>query len=366
MALDEAPPFWWKKNAWQAWLASPVSYVFGQAAAARMDAEPGHAVDIPVICVGNFVAGGGGKTPTVQMLVRYLQSQKMKPGILSRGHGGAITSATLVNLEQHNAHDVGDEALLHAAITKTVVSADRPKGAEVLQGEGCNIIIMDDGFQNPSLKKDYRLVVIDTKRGLGNGFPMPSGPLRVPLKRQLQHADAILMVDGYDEGYHVVRKMARAGKPVFHASSSLIGRSALKGKPVLAFAGIADPSKFFDSLEKAGAKLVDRQGYGDHHVFSEEECGDLIDRAKRQDLQLVTTTKDHVRLQGMGKAQEALAERSEAIRMQLIPENPAMLDIILKAALKSATERRLLKRKEIARNKAAIKLANKKAAAAKN
>lgn len=340
MALDEAPPWWWQKPSWQSWALSPLAALWGRAATARMEAAPSHAVPVPVICVGNFVAGGAGKTPTVELLARHLADQRMKPGILSRGHGGAITNATVVNLNHHNAHDVGDEALLHATHTPTVVSADRPRGADLLLEQGCDIIVMDDGFQNPTLHKDYNLVVIDSKRGLGNGFAIPAGPLRVPLKRQLMHADAVLIIGDHEAGYRVVRSVARAGKPVFVAGVKVIDPAAVSGKQVFAFAGIADPSKFFDTLEGLDCVMRDRQGFGDHHYYTDDECEELITRASEQKLKLVTTTKDHARLSGMGKAQNKLAKAVITLPISLVPEDPAMLSRIMRKAIENAANRK--------------------------
>ncbi len=155
MVLDEAPPFWWTKNSWQGYALSPVSYIYGRLAARRMNMSTAVKVSVPVICVGNFVVGGAGKTPTVHMLAKYARAQGFKVGILSRGHGGAITTPTVVKLDKHNAHDVGDEALLHAENSTTVISANRVAGAELLIKQDCTLILMDDGFQNPSLHKDF-------------------------------------------------------------------------------------------------------------------------------------------------------------------------------------------------------------------
>ncbi|MEL7429807.1 MAG: tetraacyldisaccharide 4'-kinase [Pseudomonadota bacterium] len=341
MALDEAPPFWWRRPGWQAIVLWPIGYLYGRAAGARLKLGSSEAVEVPVICVGNFIVGGGGKTPTVQRLCKHLKSSGWNPGVLSRGHGGAATVPTVVDYEKHNAHDVGDEALLHAENHLTVVAADRPKGADLLIEQGCNIIVMDDGFQNPSLHKDYSLVVVDSKRGLGNGFPMPAGPMRIPLRDQIGKADSVLLIGDGSAGLKVVRKVARMAKPVFHAGTRIVGKIGLKGKTVLAFAGIADPSKFFDTLEAAKVIIKDRQVFGDHHLFSDEECGDLIDRAKRNELELVTTAKDHARLLRMGRAQTDLAKLCKVINIELVPEDPAMMARIEAVALRRFEDRKL-------------------------
>ncbi len=340
MALDEAPPFWWKKNSWQGYVLSPISYIYGRIAAKRMDVEASARVEVPIICVGNFVVGGAGKTPTVHMLAKFARTQGFKVGILSRGHGGAITTPTVVKLEKHNAHDVGDEALLHAENSTTVISTNRVAGAELLLKQDCTIILMDDGFQNPALHKDFNLVVVDAKRGLGNGFAMPGGPMRVPFKHQLLHTDAVFITGKGNASDQVIRKTARAGKPTFHSRIEVIGRTKYKGQKALAFAGIADPSKFFDTLEDIGVELKARQSFGDHHVFTEEECGDLIDRSKSQQLQLFTTEKDAARLKGMGEAQDKVRELSEVVRIALKPEDPAMQKRIFNTTVKRFNARK--------------------------
>lgn len=341
MAANEAPPFWWKDLAWQSFLLWPVSYVYGRLAERRMVQEHSYAANVPVICVGNFIAGGAGKTPTTEIIAKYARKKGYRPGILTRGHGGAITATTIVNPERHNAHDVGDEALLHAAHNMTVVSADRPTGAKLLEEQGCDVIIMDDGFQNPSLYKDYRLVVVDAKRGLGNGFTIPAGPMRMPLKAQLMHADAILITGKGKKGNKAIRQAARAGKPVFTSSLRVIGKTKFKKMNVFAFAGIADSSKFFDTLAEIGANVSDSAEFGDHHVYSREDCEDILDRAKKQELTVVTTTKDHVRLQSMGEAPQRLADETIPVPVELVPEEPDMLERILSKAFESAQRRRI-------------------------
>ncbi len=344
MALDEAPPFWWEKPNWQAWLISPLGYLWGRAAAHRMASTAGESVSVPVICVGNFIVGGGGKTPTAIALAKHARKLKLIPGILSRGYGGAVTETTLVKPGEHNAHDVGDEPLLHAAHAKTVVSSDRVNGARLLIAQGCDVIIMDDGFQNPSLAKDFSLVAVDAKRGVGNGFTMPAGPMRVPLREQILHADSALVIGSGEAGDTIIRKLARSGKPVFHARMNVIGKTRWAKQEVIAFAGIADPEKFYTSLSEVGVKVIERQSFGDHHVYNEEECKELIATAKKKKLSLVTTEKDHIRLIGSGPAQTRLAKAAQAIAVELVFEDPATLDRIFEVAIRNCERRNLEKK----------------------
>ncbi len=343
MALDESPPFWWEKASWQAWMLSPIGYMWGKAAAQRMATTPSTSVDVPVICVGNFIVGGAGKTPTTAALAKHARNMRLKPGILSRGYGGGITTATIVKPDKHNANDVGDEPLLHAQQAITVVSADRASGAELLVSQGCDVIIMDDGFQNPSLQKDCCLIVVDAKRGLGNGYTMPAGPMRVPFKEQLRHVDATMIIGAGPGADQVVRRTARSGKPVFHGKLGVIGRTKWAEQNVLAFAGIADPEKFYETLTSIDANIGDRQSFGDHHHYTEEECEDLLERAERQKLQLITTAKDHVRLMRMGDIQSKLAEHTHVLSVELVPEDPKMFARILEVATEHCNRRKLSK-----------------------
>ncbi|MEM8489178.1 MAG: tetraacyldisaccharide 4'-kinase [Bacteroidota bacterium] len=345
MALDEAPPFWWENPSWQAWLLSPLSFIYGRAAAKRMNFAASSSVNIPVICVGNFITGGAGKTPTVEMLSRFARAQGLRPGVLTRGYGGAITAPTIVKKDRHNAHDVGDEALLHASHAITAVSADRPSGAQLLVDNGCQIILMDDGFQNPSLTKDFNLVVVDAKRGLGNGFAVPAGPVRVPFRQQLMRADAVLVIGEGARGEFVIRRSSRAGKPVIQATVK--PKNTLPKKKFLAYAGIADPTKFSDTLEKLGTDVQEIEAFGDHHFYTDEECTELLERAKASDLTLLTTSKDAARLNGMGKLPGKLLEASQVLKIELRVDDNNLINHLINTAIKNCAKRRLASQKSM-------------------
>ncbi len=339
MALQEAPPFWWQKPGWQAFLLSPFSWIYGQVSARRMEHPPSDFVSVPVICVGNFIAGGAGKTPTVLALVKCAKSMKLKPGILSRGFGGGVSVATLVEPDKHDSRDVGDEPLLLANAATTVVSVDRPAGARLLVESGCDLIIMDDGFQNPKLHKDYCLVVVDAKRGIGNGFTHPSGPLRLPVSRQLPFADTVLVIGEGNGADGVIRQVAKSAKPFELSNVKIQNIGRLKGKQLLAYAGIADPDKFFASLSSAGLEVIEQCAFGDHHHYHEDEIEELVDKAKQLNLHLVSTSKDIFRLKGLGKLSQELIEKTDEIKIELVFENPEFLRSVITSALNSVFER---------------------------
>jgi tetraacyldisaccharide 4'-kinase len=340
--VSEAPPFWWTKIGWQAVALYPASLVYGLISGSRMARAKRIPVDCPVICVGNFTAGGAGKTPTVIALARAAKSMGLKPGLLSRGYGGLIDHTTVVDPHHHNARGVGDEPLLLAREAPTVISRNRVDGARRLIAEGADLIIMDDGFQSARIAIDYALIVVDGMRGLGNGLPIPSGPVRAPLKEQVRHVTALLAVGGGNAADPFVRRMSRVGKPSYQAVVATRNAETFAGKKVMAFAGIADPGKFFRSLEAAGAEIAVTRTFPDHHYLDDFEIDTLLKDAAAQDLLLVTTAKDHVRLQGGHGKSEDLAERAKVLEVAMTFDDPAVPASIIGEALKTYRKRKLL------------------------
>ena len=203
------PPSWWysERIPSAAWGLLPVSALYGAAVQKRFrDAKP-YRCKLPVICVGNFTMGGAGKTPVALKLAALLRERGIRPGFLTRGYGGSERGPYLVNAASDGAARVGDEPLLLAEAAPTVVSRDRPAGARLLETLAVDAIIMDDGFQNPSLAKDFSLVVIDAAAGLGSGRVFPLGPLRAPLAFQAGMADAILLLGGGAGGGDIVEQI---------------------------------------------------------------------------------------------------------------------------------------------------------------
>ena len=183
----------------------------------------------------------------------------------------------LVATAAHTAREVGDEPLLLALHAPTVVSADRVSGARLLASLGVDAIVMDDGFQNPSLVKDLSLVLLDAGRGTGNGRVFPAGPLRAPLAGQIRRTDAVVVM-GEGPGGEGVRAAARAGLPILRAQLEPLRRRGLKRHRYLAFAGIADPQKFYASLAASGAEIGYTMDFPDHHWFSGVECETILAR----------------------------------------------------------------------------------------
>ena len=178
------PAFWWRSPSWMSRALAPLGSLYGAISGSRMQRK-GHRAAVPVVCVGNYSLGGAGKTPTVLALIKLLRGAGETPVVLSRGYGGRLAGPVRVDGEAHTAADVGDEPLLLSRFAPVIVSRDRVAGVDAAQAVGASVIVMDDGFQNPSLQKHISLIVVDSNRGLGNGGVFPSGPLRAPLAVQL-------------------------------------------------------------------------------------------------------------------------------------------------------------------------------------
>lgn len=339
--VSEAPPFWWEKSGWQAWALSPFSFVYGKVAGKRMRTAKRASVPVPVICIGNFTVGGAGKTPTAIAIAQAALDMGLKPGFLSRGYGGTLDVTTLVEAEHHRSQDVGDEPLLLAREAITVISRKRVEGARRLVEEGVDLIIMDDGFQSARLTLDYALVVIDTQRGIGNGHFVPGGPVRAPLDEQMRQLTGLLKVGNGKAADAIVRTAARAGKPVFVSSIRPRPQPNFAGTKVLAYAGIADPTKFYRTVEDLGGEIVARRSFPDHHHFSDEEISDLMAEADRLGVALVTTAKDAVRLKGHYGNAANLLSQTLIIDIDMVFDDPAVARGIIDTALQNCRNRKL-------------------------
>ncbi|ANW04300.1 tetraacyldisaccharide 4'-kinase [Bradyrhizobium icense] len=291
------PGFWHGPSSLNSHLLKPLGALYGAIAAQRLQRKGLHA-GIPVLCVGNYHVGGAGKTPTVLALAKLMRDLGETPVVLSRGYGGELRGPVRVDPERHTAADVGDEPLMLASHLPVVVSRKRAEGVPLARSQGATVILMDDGFQNPSIVKDASLIVIDSERGLGNGKVFPAGPLRAPLRPQLARTDALIVVGNGTAAEPVAAEIAAQGKPVLRARLKPDDAqvAALQGKRVLAFAGIGDPARFFNTLRLSGIDVVRQQAFADHHPYSQTEIEGLITEARRDGLTLVTTEKDLARL----------------------------------------------------------------------
>ncbi len=288
----QAPDFWRAGNGgWRSCVLAPLGAVYGAMTSARAERSTGWTAPVPVFCIGNVVAGGAGKTQVVLDLAQRLTVLGYHPHILLRGYGGAVAGPHPVDPVSDDAGSVGDEALLAAAAAPAWVGADRAASAKQAVEAGADILIMDDGLQNPGLAKTLSFIVIDGTYGIGNGRCIPAGPLREPLANALARADAVFRIG---DGDAVVDT---GTLPVYDAETvPAPSAPSLKDAKVIAFAGIGHPEKFFVTLERAGADIVARRAFGDHRAYTANDIETLADDAAEEGARLMTTTKDFVRL----------------------------------------------------------------------
>lgn len=315
-----SPPEFWHTGGVLPTLLAPLGWIFAAAGAVRrMTTHPWRA-PMPVLCVGNLVVGGAGKTPVALALARRLAQLGERPHLLTRGYGGRRSGPLRVKPNQHHYRDVGDEALLLATAAPTWIARDRIRGARRAARLGASVLVLDDGFQNPRLVQDLKLVVVDGGYGFGNGRVMPAGPLRELVCTGLRRADVVVVLGEDRAG--IARRLGR--KPILRGR--LVPRAdapSLTGERVVAFAGIGRPQKFFEFLTSLGAQVVSRHSFPDHHPFTERELARLAGEAERANARLVTTEKDLIRV--------PLALRRDILTLpiEVIWENEAAVDAVL-------------------------------------
>ncbi|MCD8566613.1 MAG: tetraacyldisaccharide 4'-kinase [Alphaproteobacteria bacterium] len=327
----KTPAFWYRKPESPAPLTerllAPLArlYALGHRFNQSLKPKP-YKATIPVLCVGNAVAGGSGKTPAALALMELIKEHNLAqtPYFLSRGYGGRLKGPAIVD-PLMKAEECGDEPLLLARAAPVVIAAKRPAGARFAHQHGAGLILMDDGLQNVSLSKDISFLVIDGAAGFGNEKLLPAGPLREPLHEAFTKADAFILI-GKDA--RNVTSFLPPQKPLFHAHiEALLPPEIDPAQPVIAFAGLGRPEKFYRTLEKLGLSLAGWHPFPDHHLYTKTECAMLARESLKQNAPLVTTEKDAMRLKESGMP-------LHTIPIHLRFEDPARVLDFLKEQLK--------------------------------
>jgi tetraacyldisaccharide 4'-kinase len=333
------PAFWWREAGIAARVLAPVAAAYGAVTRARLNWR-GHRVAAPVVCIGNLTVGGAGKTPAALTTARMLKSAGELPVFLTRGYGGTLAGPIEVDPARHSAAEVGDEPLLLAHAAPTIVARARLAGARTAMARGASVIVMDDGFQNPALRKDIALLVVDGRRGIGNGRVVPAGPMRAPLAAQLGHAHALVLVGMPLRAGEVTAEASKHDLPVLraHVQPDKQFIAALGRGRVLAFAGIGDPEKFFATLADAGIAVAMTRSFPDHHAYTCAQARALCEDADREGLVLVTTEKDLVRLRGRDELAE-LAAHAHALPISLAFEEEERFKSLLLERIAAARRR---------------------------
>ncbi|MFA5949930.1 MAG: tetraacyldisaccharide 4'-kinase [Hyphomicrobium sp.] len=350
MRLDE--PAWWYAGPADGGLAArllqPLARLVARIAENRFASTVPYRSRLPVICIGNFTAGGTGKTPTTELVAAYLESLGKRPVVLSRGYGGRLRGPLFVERGTHTSSDVGDEPLLLARHAPVVVARKRDDGARFIETNASDtgtfertVIVMDDGLQNPLLAKNLTIALVDARRGIGNGSVIPAGPLRANLDFQLSLVDCIVVVgestDATKPSIMSTLKHRFEG-PVLAARHAAEGSTEwLRDAPVLAYAAIADPGRFFRLLERLGAHLVGAVAFRDHRPFTKPDAERLLMAAADAGAQLVTTEKDLARLSSATGLCARLRGASRALPVKITLDEPATLrlEALIRAAIAS-------------------------------
>jgi tetraacyldisaccharide 4'-kinase len=330
----KTPAFWSRRRPTMlARALQPIGALYGWTTASRM-AEAGVRAPAPVICVGNFVAGGAGKTPAAMALGQLLIAEGRRVAFLSRGYGGEKRREPVqVDTSAHSAAIVGDEPLLLARIAPCWVGADRVRSAKLAVEAGAEALVLDDGLQNPSLVKDLAIAVVDGETRFGNGLCLPAGPLRAPVTTQARHVRALILVGGDDAAAREIEAVS-LGKPVLRASlePDALAAAPLIGREIVAFAGIARPEKFYATLRRVGAQVVATRDFPDHHLYRPHEIEALMEEAARRGALLATTEKDRVRL----STKQARAILTLPVTLRF--EEPRLVKRLLRRAIERRRE----------------------------
>ncbi len=338
--LFRTPSFWYTPSLAGrifSWILIPFGCLYATAGKLRAMVTVPYKPSIPVICIGNLTAGGSGKTPSaIAIMDLVIQSKLAKsPCFLTRGYGGEIVSPTLINPDTHNTVQTGDEAQLLAQHAPVIISANRKSGAKLAEKSGCDLIIMDDGLQNPSLKKDLCLTIINAKKGYGTARLFPAGPLRETIKSGTKKTDAFVIIgnDDYIKNFENSMPAVMKNKPLLRASYVAAKNHGITDtKNYVAFTGIAHPDNFRTTIEELGGHIVSFHPYPDHYYYDTVDLDLFEQTAQNNAAQIITTEKDFVKLPKSFKEQSSVI----VLKMDLAWKDKKQLSSLIKDKISAA------------------------------
>lgn len=318
-----SPKFWNDSNNEISRFLKPLSKLYYIISKVKLNSVVPEKAGVPVICIGNIVLGGSGKTPTVELICNILKNDDFIPQILTTGYGGYLKNVVRVDPTLHSYLQVGDEALLSAEVAPTWIGKNRLNSSKAAILAGANVLVMDDGFQNNSIEKDIKILVVDSGQQFGNNCLFPAGPLREPIKFGINKSDVILLIGEQnpelEEKIHTIAK----DKPIFRAKMNAVEFPEIENNKIVGFCGLGYPLKFKKTLIECGYEIIDFISFSDHHPYTITEIQKLISGAKSVGATLVTTMKDFV------KIPEVFKNEIKVVKIKLKPETSEFNNFII-------------------------------------
>ena len=298
------PKFWYKKDIVSkliSYFLSPISLIWILLSLIKKFFSKPYKTKLKVICIGNLTIGGTGKTPFAISTFNWLKELGYNPVFLTRGYSGKENGPTEVKTF-HTHFNVGDEALLLSKVGTTIVAKNRSVGARFIEKHKNNfdIIIMDDGLQNHQLYKDLNILLVDRESFFGNEYCLPAGPLRETVRHGIKKINAIILTGNYENEIDINNKFIKK-VPIFN--SKIIPDNSIQNKnqKYLAFCGLSNSSKFYKTLEKNKFHIAKTKSFPDHYKYNDIDIINLKKEAQNQDLKLITTEKDYVKIANKDK-----------------------------------------------------------------
>ena len=287
-------PIFWKNNNVISFCLYPISIIYSFFRKMHVAFSKECKTTSNVICIGNIIAGGSGKTPVAIRIGEILKEKNINFAYLSKGYKGVLRDFTKVYIEKHTSNQVGDEPLILANYADTFICYNRKKAFNILaKNYNYDVIVMDDGFQNPTIFKDKNIIVIDGEYGIGNGKLLPSGPMRETLDDVVKRATFFIIIG--EDKQNLEKKLLEYNAKVIHANIIEKNKSN-NNESYIAFCGIGRPQKFFNSLKKSNYNVIKEISFSDHCKYTENNILKLISESKQLNAKLITTKKDWVKI----------------------------------------------------------------------